>query len=217
MNRSADTSIADTNFPAGDGQTPSAAGGHLTYTPGMQAIHWCTALLLLSVYAVAWTIDKAPDPADQAWLTMTHQSLGLTILLLTAMRLVVRPRSRIPPLPAGLPMVQNIAARISAFSLYLSLATQPLLGLVASLADGDRIVLFGGFALPRPLQDRRLAHMLFQMHGVAGSIFLGMIGLHAAAALYHHFIRKDRVLASMLPGVPMAGGGPARTPGSGVP
>jgi cytochrome b561 len=48
--------------------------------------------------------------------------------------------------------------------------------------------------------DKPLAHRLFELHGWIALALLGLIGLHAAAALHHHFVRKDSVLAGMLPG-----------------
>jgi cytochrome b561 len=170
----------------------------------MQSMHWGTVTLLLCTFAAAWMIDDMPKPADRAWLLMLHRSLGITLLLVTGLRLVIRYRTRIPPLPPGLPTAQRLAAKLSAISLYAALITQPVLGLAASILHGDRVVLFGGFVLPRLLPgDRRLAHALFEVHGAAAAAFLAVIGLHIAAALYHHFVRKDHVLASMLPGVSM--------------
>jgi cytochrome b561 len=116
-------------------------------------------------------------------------------------------------LPAGLPVTQRLAAGGSAISLYALPIVQPLLGLAASALHGDRVILSGGLVLPRLVSaDRTLAHALFQPHGAAGCVFLALIGLHAAAALHHHFVRKDHVLTAMLPGVPMVPGGSGSAP-----
>lgn len=175
-------------------------------TPGysrvMQAIHWTTLTLLLSACLAAWMVDGAASREQAAWLVMLHRSLGMTILLMTPIRLAIRQRTRIPPLPDGLPAVQRIAARVSAALLYLLLTLQPLLGLTASQLHGDRVQLFGTFALPAWLPvNKPLAHQVFELHGWTAMAMLLLIGLHAAAALYHHFVRRDAVLAGMLPGV----------------
>jgi cytochrome b561 len=108
----------------------------------------------------------------------------------------------VPPLPADLPGVQRLAARASAVALYLLLILQPMLGLVGSMLHGDRIVVFGGILVPNLLGvSRPLARQVFQAHGVVASSLLALVCLHVAAALYHHFIRRDEVLSGMIPGL----------------
>jgi cytochrome b561 len=132
---------------------------------------------------------------------MVHRSCGVMVLLLTGMRLVLRRRTRIPPLPADVPWPLRSTARAGACSLYVLLILQPLLGLIGSMLYGDRIILFGVAALPVLLPgNRSLARQIFQAHGLVAVLLLAVIGVHVTAALYHHFIRGDRVLAGMLPG-----------------
>jgi cytochrome b561 len=168
----------------------------------MQAIHWTTLTLLLCACLAAWMIGGATSRGQAAWLVMLHRSLGMTILLMTPIRLAIRRRSRIPALPAGLPAAQRVAARVTMVTLYALLTLQPLLGLAASQFHGDRVALFGTIALPLLVpMNKPLAHHIFQLHGWTALALLLLIGLHATAALYHHFVRKDAVLAGMLPGV----------------
>lgn len=183
------------------------------YSSTMQVLHWGTATLLLGVYVAAWSIDGATDRADRMWLVMLHRSLGIVLLLVTGLRLLIRSRTDIPPLPADLPLAQRLAARFSIISLYTSLISQPLLGLAASVLHGGHAAVFGGFELPRLLpQDRPLAHALFHVHQTMAALFLATIGVHIAAALYHHFVRKDQVLAGMLPTGRMPRGGAGGAP-----
>jgi cytochrome b561 len=198
----------DARVPTLDGPGGTVDGRQPAYTGVMQAMHWGTLMLLLFAYAIGWMIDSAANPADKAWLIMLHRSLGAAILLISGMRLVIRRRSRIPPLPPGLPTAQRVAARVAAIALYALLIVQPVLGLAASTLHGDRIVLFGALVLPMLLPvDRTLAHAVFQVHGALAWVFLALIGLHAAAGLYHHIVRKDHVLAAMLPGLHRMTGG----------
>jgi cytochrome b561 len=172
----------------------------LAYTRAVQVMHWGTVALLLCAYLAAWMIDGASRPAEKAWLIMLHRSFGVTILLLTWVRLAVRLRTRVPPLPAAVPAVQRLAARASVITLYAALIVQPLLGLAASMLPGGRTMLFGDVVL-RPLLpvDRALAHEVFhRVHAWTALVSLALIGLHVTAALYHHFVRKDEVLAGML-------------------
>jgi hypothetical protein len=86
----------------------------LAYSPAMQAMHWATLVLLICAYVAAWMIDGAESRDPAAWLVMLHRSLGITILLVTAIRLAIRRQTRIPSLPADLTAIQRIAARTSA-------------------------------------------------------------------------------------------------------
>jgi cytochrome b561 len=170
------------------------------FTGAMQAMHWITVVLLLGAYSAAWMIDADSSSAETDWLVMLHRSFGVMILLLTGLRLAVRQHTRVPPLPADVPAVQRFAARASASVLYVLLIVQVVLGLTGSMLHGDRIALFGNGVLPLALPvDRVLAGPVFKLHGVTALLLLALIGLHVAAALYHHFIRKDEVMAGMLP------------------
>jgi cytochrome b561 len=181
---------------------PNSRSGHPGYGLAMQAMHWTTVALMISTCVAVWMVDAVGTREQAAWLVMLHRSLGVTIMLLTPLRFAVRRRTRLPGLPADVPALQRAAARASARLLYVLLMLQPLLGLAASLLHGDRVVLFGAVKLPVWLPvNKALAHQLFQLHGWSAVALLTLIGLYAAAALYHHFMRRDAVLAGMLPGV----------------
>lgn len=133
---------------------------------------------------------------------MLHRSFGLTILGLTAFRLAWRQRTPVPPLPADVPPLQRIAARASVAALYVLLGSQPVLGVVGSLLHGDRVTVFGAVVLPALLPfNRPLARQVPWLHGWTALLPLALIGLHVAAALHHHFVRRDAVLSGMLPGM----------------
>jgi cytochrome b561 len=180
---------------------PALTSERVGYTVTMRTVHWTSAMLLIGSYATAWTISSASTSVEIAELTRIHRSFGLIILTLTAIRLVWRQRERIPQLPPDIPRWQRLAARLNVVGLYGLLFAQPLLGLTASMVHGDRLVLLGGVALPGVLPvNRPLAYLLFEVHGEVALILLGVIGMHVAAALYHHFVRRDDVLVGMLPG-----------------
>ena len=99
-----------------------------------------------------------------------------------------------------LPIWQGFAARANEAALYTLLILQPLLGLCASILHGDRIRVLGDITVPSfLLVDRKLSHLLFGLHGTVALVLLGSIGMHVAAALFHHLVRKDDVLATMCP------------------
>ena len=84
--------------------------------------------------------------------------------------------------------------------LYALLLIQPILGLLQTNAYGDRVNLFFLGRLPALIgQDRPLAKQLLAVHETVGLLLLGLLALHASAALYHHFWRRDDTLEAMLP------------------
>jgi cytochrome b561 len=94
----------------------------------------------------------------------------------------------------------RFAAHWSEYALYPLLLTQPILGLLHTNAHGDRVNLFFLGDLPAIIgRDRQLATQLLGAHKMVGLVLLGLIALHASAALYHHFWRRDDTLRAMLP------------------
>jgi len=173
-----------------------------SYTGAMRTMHWATVALLLGGYSAVWAIGTAANAAEEAWLSMLHRSFGVTILALTVLRLAWRQRSPIPSLPADVPALQRFAARATAMALYGLLAAQPLLGLAGSMLHGDRIIVFGNFVIPAFLPlDPKLGRAVFEIHGWTALLLLALVGMHVSAALHHHFIRRDDVLAGMAPGL----------------
>jgi cytochrome b561 len=196
------------------GATASPSQG-ARYTAAMRALHWGTAALLVGSFTSIWAVSGATSGAAAARLVLLHRSFGVVILVLTAIRLCWRQRTQVPALPADLPPWQRLAARVNEVGLYTLLILQPLLGLCASMLHGDHIVLLGNLTLPGILPvDRKLAHLVFGVHGTVALLLLGLIGMHVAAALFHFFIRKDDVLAAMLPGLRRPGTPPRRAAAS---
>ena len=99
-----------------------------------------------------------------------------------------------------MPQAMRFAAQWSEYALYALLLTQPILGLLHTNAHGDRVNLFFLGQLPALIgRDRPLAKQLLKVHEAVGLLLLGLIALHASAALYHHFWRRDGTLEAMLP------------------
>jgi cytochrome b561 len=129
-----------------------------------------------------------------------HFWTGLAIWLLLWWRLALRARAGAPPIAPPLPDWQAWPSRVLHLALYLFLVAMPLLGLATAWSDGKSLYLpFTGIALPALLPtDRGLAHQLEDLHGSIGEAFYWVIGLHVAAALYHHWWRRDDTLRRML-------------------
>jgi len=147
---------------------------------------------------------QAEDPAGgvRAFdLVPSHKAMGVTILLLTIARLVYRMVCKVPALPADLPVWQARAARGVEGLIYLGLLVQPLTGWTfSSTMLGRGFTYFGLFTVPPVPLERSIAPALRFLHIYGAWALLGLIGLHALGALYHHYVRKDDVLLGMLRG-----------------
>jgi superoxide oxidase len=193
MSTATDTENAVTTVP----DSPHSV---LRYDRFMQFVHWTTFLLLTATFATAWLIRYADTREQVNGLVQLHRSLGLTTLCVTACRLMWRFVARIPPLPEDLPRLQRLAARTNEFALYALLLLQPSLGFLHSNAAGKPVVMYFLGAIPSLLApDRVLARQLFMAHDFVAKLLLALIALHVVAALFHHFVRNDDVLRTMLP------------------
>jgi cytochrome b561 len=175
--------------------TPSPA-----YDRVMRAIHWTTLALLSATYGLIWLAHSGVVADAYQPFVQLHRSLGLTTAALTVFRLAWRWHARIPPLPSDLARLQKLAARVTEGLIYALLLLQPLLGVLHTGFRGQQVNLYLlGTLPPIVAPNRELSRLTHSLHEVGGNALLVVIGLHAAAALWHHFIRRDGVLLSMLP------------------
>jgi len=173
---------------------------HTSYSAFSRSVHWLTLALFVALFAIAWSIDDLPEAMRSPALQL-HKSFGITVLGLTILRLIWRFAAGVPAMPADLPAWQKLGARASHVLLYLLLLAQPLVGWLWSSAGTQRINFFFLVQIPWLIgPDKPLSRSLGHLHGLIGNLLLVVIGLHAAAALYHHFVRKDRVMVGMLRG-----------------
>jgi cytochrome b561 len=170
------------------------------FDPTTRLLHWLTVGLILVVFVLAFSIDRATSRTSHAVLLQLHRSFGISVCAVTLIRLVCRQYTKFPNFPTDMPRLMQIAAHGSEYVLYLLLLAQPSLGLMQTNASGDRVDLFFLRQLP-PLigQDRQFARQLLEAHQITGFLLLGLIALHVSAALFHHFWRRDDTLIAMLP------------------
>jgi cytochrome b561 len=170
------------------------------FDPVIRSLHWLTLFLVITIFALAFSIEFASSRGEAVALIQLHRSFGVTVWVVTLGRLVWRQFARFPNWPADMPQAMRFAAQWSEHALYALLLTQPILGLLETNAYGDRVNLFFLGQLPALMgQNRPLAKQLLAVHETVGFLFLGLIALHASAALYHHFWRRDDTLNTMLP------------------
>ena len=84
-------------------------------------------------------------------------------------------------------------------ALLLFMVVQPMLGVLSVWADGDSLPLpFTAMSVPPLVQLHGRGHALEELHEAVGNVFYGVIAVHALAALWHQFVRRDGVLQRML-------------------
>jgi cytochrome b561 len=164
------------------------------------ALHWLSFLLVLSLAIVGLTMVELPTGVLKLKVYALHKSFGLTVLALTALRLLWRLFERRPPMLAA-PRWQNALAALTHYGLYLLLLLVPLSGWWFNSTAGFPLKWFGLFKLP-PLGgfDLALKQMARDRHEFLFWVLAATVALHAAAALWHHYRLRDRTLARMLPG-----------------
>ena len=170
------------------------------YTRTAIGLHWVAAALILGNLAFGlYMVDLPLSPAKlryYAW----HKWAGVTVFLLSALRLLWRLGHPSPALPAGMPGWQRAAASASHHALYLLFFAVPLSGWLFSSAAGFPTVYFGVLQFPDLVaKNKELADVLKVIHRVLTYALAALALLHAAAAAKHHLIDRDDVLARMLP------------------
>lgn len=172
----------------------------------IRLLHWTTAVLVAGQWTLGlYMTSLGPDALSEKFLLyQRHKSLGAVILLSTLIRLAWRfvERQR-PEHPTTVPLWQRRAAAINHLLLYLLLLAMPVTGFLAAAASPLAIptVLFGVLPVPHPIgPDPALEALLLRAHRLQGWLLVGLVGVHAAAALKHHWIDRDAVLRRMVVG-----------------
>ena len=170
------------------------------YSATAKALHWLIVVLVLSQFVVAALMPDIGPRTQSGTLVNLHLSLGVLIVAVTAVRLVNRLLDPVPLDERDAPAWESSAARATHLAFYFMLLAGPLLGWASASAHRLPVTLFGLVRLPALAPPRaRWALTAGDIHSAAMWILLGLVAFHAAAALYHHFIRRDAVLRRMLP------------------
>jgi cytochrome b561 len=174
--------------------------GTPAYTPVARALHWITAVLVLGLIPVGIIMHNMEASPFQDRLYNLHRSTGALLLPLAIIRLWYRWTH--PPLPLpDMPALQRFAAESTHWGLYALLIVQPIVGWAATSAYRAPIIIYGLFELPPILPvNQPLSERLFAVHRWLGILMALMICAHVGAALFHHFVNRDRVLMRMVAG-----------------
>lgn len=163
------------------------------------SMHWLMLVLIVAVYACIELRENFPKGSDiRAAFKTWHYMLGLSVFCLIWLRMLFRVVAPHPIIEPPLPSWQANLSKLMYAALYLFMIAMPLLGWLALSAENDPIPFFGMQwpALINP--DKQLAGTLEEIHEAVGNIGYFLIGIHAAAALYHHYVRRDNTLRRMI-------------------
>lgn len=177
-----------------DPQTPA-------YTPVARVLHWTTAALVLGTIPVGITMVNIDGGPLQDFLYNVHETIGTILMPIIMVRLIWRLTHPPLPLPLDIPAIQRFAAESVHWLLYGLLVIQPIVGWIGSSAYGAPIKVLWTFVLP-PIwrKDRDFSDQVLEVHGVIGFAIVLLLCAHIGAALFHHFVRRDRVLLRMVTG-----------------
>lgn len=163
-------------------------------------LHWLMLLLIVAVYACIELREIYPKGSDPREALKTwHFMLGLSVFVLVWVRIFARissPSPRITPEP---PVWQNALAKLVHLALYALMIALPILGWLLLSAAGKPIP-FYGLELPALIaKNKEVADLIKEIHETGGTIGYFLIALHAAAALFHHYVVRDNTLLRILP------------------
>ena len=181
--------------------TPTAA----RYSLVAMALHWLMALALIGLFGVGVYMVDLPVSPSRLKLYNWHKWAGITVLTLALLRLLWRLSHRPPPLPQtmllGMPAWQRLAHHGTHGLMYVLFFAVPLTGWAYSSASGFRVMWFGRIPLPDfvPI-SQTLADGFKLGHNVLAMALALLVLVHVAAALKHHFVDGDGLMARMLPG-----------------
>lgn len=166
------------------------------------SLHWLTAGFVVLTWLLGSFGDELPKGTLRAAGLYVHMSAGLGIFLLVALRLgwrFIDPPPVFEPSRSG--QWPDLLAKAAHGVLYALLIAIPIVGVLLQFARGDALPVVGLFDIASPwVGDRALARSFKEVHETLANLLMILAGLHAAAALFHHYLLHDATLARMLPG-----------------
>ncbi|MEL7049912.1 MAG: cytochrome b [Pseudomonadota bacterium] len=184
-----------------------------TYSGVAIALHWLIAMAIIGLLASGmWMEDAIEEPETQALAFVVyqwHKSFGLTVLVLSLARLAWRFLKPPPALPSTMKPWETRVATVSHTGFYILMIGMPLIGwaMVSASPLGLPTIVFGLFEWPHiswlaNLENKKPFEDAFEeAHEVGGWLLAVLLALHVGAALKHHFVDRDGVLARMVPGL----------------
>lgn len=170
----------------------------VAYDAVAKIFHWLVVVLIVAQFVLGWTMPDIHKGTRPDGLIAWHLGVGATLIAAVVLRIVWRLTHRVAP--ATLSPVLGVVSHITHGLLYLALVVVPVLGWANASSRGWSIRLLG--LLPYPAiapVGSPVGHAMGDIHGVLAWVLFALIALHVAAALFHRFVLRDRILQRMLP------------------
>jgi cytochrome b561 len=164
------------------------------------SLHWFMMLLLIAVYAFMELKGFFPKGSDTREAMKTwHYMLGLSVFLLVCLRMAAHMAGPVPRIEPNPPQWQMVLAKLMHWTLYALMLCMPLAGWLLLSAEAKPVSFFG-LHLPALVgESKDLADFLKEVHETGATVGYVIVGLHAAAALFHHYVVGDNTLLRLLP------------------
>ena len=172
----------------------------LRYSVTAQTLHWLTAILVLVafIYGLGGSEERVYSAARD-FDRQLHETLGLSVLVLLALRVVWRALDTRPSAPKVVRWME-ISAKIMQAVLYFLLFAVPLTAIAGAWFEGHALTLLAGIQFsPLVAESHELGATIAEIHTLLGDAIIWLAGAHAVAGLFHHYVLKDGVLKSMFP------------------
>ncbi len=171
-----------------------------TYPLSRIVVHWLIAAIVIGLFASGyWMVEL--DYYD-TWYTkapFAHKAIGVLLFIIIFVSTLLRCFTKKPQYQSSLSTLEKRSAKIVQYSMSLLIYTLIFSGYIITTATGDPISVFGLFEIPAIFSDINSQNDLAgKLHRWGAYLCIGLATLHAAAALFHHFIKKDNTLKRML-------------------
>ena len=171
------------------------------YSVISKVFHWGMATLVIAAIFLIEIKDFFPEGAWRNAVASLHMQAGLMVFGFIWFRLLWHITHAEPPITPPLSYIQHLAAQLAHYALYGLMIVTPLLGFLALQSKGKAIT-FLGYILPNLLNEDTWLHYALTLkdnHELLGNVFIWLIALHIASAVWHHVFRHDDTLKRMLP------------------
>ncbi len=161
-------------------------------------LHWMVALFVIGNLIGGLMMDSL-TPELRGMIMPVHKSIGVAVLILMFVRSAWRLQQGFPKLPGGIPQRERNLARLGHLAFYPLLILMPFSGWMLSSAADRPTAFFGLFELPRLIApDQQLRELFGTAHFLIGWALVGLVVVHIAAALYHHYVQGHKLIRRML-------------------
>jgi cytochrome b561 len=180
----------------------TAANSADRYSRGAVILHWLIAVLIVLNFVLAGMADDLPK-AEAAGIMANHKAVGISVLLLTLVRIAWRFVRPMPPLVETLKAWEAAVAKVTHSLFYFLMLAIPVAGwgLHSAASGGKPVSVFGLFSMPAlPVgYDKPTIGVFHEAHEITATLMFLLFFLHVGAALKHQFFDKDGTMRRMLP------------------